>query len=89
MLYCKYVEFGRKQYKLFFIKFMLWINNNILVPFYSIVSNALAIYAHNLEHAIREAITSLSLIFKACKLVYMIKVIDYWFISEIAFLQLI
>ena len=39
----------------------------------------------SLEHATREAITSLSLIFKACKQVYMIKFIVYWFISEIAF----
>ena len=38
----------------------------------------------SLEHAIREAIDSLSLIFKACKQVYMVKVIVYRFISEIA-----
>ena len=46
MLYCKYVEFGRKI-QIIYIKFMLWKNNNILVPFYPIVSNALTIYAHN------------------------------------------
>ena len=40
----------------------------------------------SLEHVLTEAITSLSLIliFKACKQVYMIKVIVYWLTSKIA-----
>ena len=40
----------------------------------------------SLAHALTEAITSLSLIliFKACKQVYMIKVIVYWLTSKIA-----
>ena len=45
MLYCKYVDLAENNTN--YLKFMLWKNDNILVPFYSIVSNALAIYAHN------------------------------------------
>ena len=59
---------------------MLWKNNNILVPcYFHCVKRSCYLCSQlvtsSLEHAIREAITSLSLIFKARKQVYMIKVV--------------